>query len=709
MVLHFVAQYVLFIFPGCCRNYYAVPSDLDDKKENVPVLALVFRQSATSRWLAGMKKWVPLQKLRENLTMGKTQREIIHQSHERSKKLGIVRGSDFRSRLLSANLVRKLLKENEGLINAAAPIVESLFDFLKGSGFFIILTDCSGRILEIEGDTVALDEAARQNLIPGALMDERSIGTNSVGIAISENGPIQVTATEHFLSEFHQWTCSACPVHDTTGQIAGVLNLTGKSELVHPHTLGLVVAAASAIEYRINTIDIQEQLHKSNQFAFAMMNNLSYGLFAMSLDDHILWVNDSACRSINTRRLELIDRPIESIFPGWPGVKETILKNEPYADEEGHFNLPKIKERFLFSAYLISTKENEVLGYLLSFRELSGIYKMINKLGEHRTRYTFSDYIGDSQKITELIKYCKTIAKNPSTVLIRGESGTGKEIIAQSIHSAGPRKNQAFVALNCGAMTASLIESELFGYADGAFTGAKKGGKAGKFELANNGTLFLDEIGEMPLEMQVKLLRTIQEQTITRVGSNKPVPVNVRIIAATNKDLDEEVRSGRFRLDLYYRLNVFEVHIPPLRERREDILPLVRHFLKKISSRLDIQIPELKPEFQEALMQYNWPGNIRELENLMERAVILKGNLDRNQISHLTEAFSLPETERELRNSDKDEILSLEEIEKTNILKTIRHFNSNISRSAEALGISRNTLYLKMKKYDLLHVSTFGE
>ena len=644
----------------------------------------------------------------ENLIMGKTHNEIIHQSHKRSKEFGLNKAGTSAKRFLTEVQLKRLLKENAELLEITSPIIESLYDFLKGSGFIIILTDKTGRILGLEGDLETLDETSKQNLVPGALMDEKSVGTNAVGTALSEDAPIQVTASEHFMSIFQHVTCSACPIHDPNGQIIGVLNLTGKSELAHPHTLGLVVATVSAIEYRINNINIQKQLHNSNQFAFSMMNNLTNGLFAMDLSDRILWVNDTACRTINTRRLDLIDKPIESIFPDWPAVKETILHNEPYADEDNHFSLPKVKSRFLFNAYLIKTKENQILGYILSFRELSGILKMISKLGEYSTRYTFTDFIGESRQTRELIKYCKTIAKNPSTVLISGESGTGKEIIAQAIHSASPRQKQAFVAINCGAISESLIESELFGYSEGAFTGAKKGGKTGKFELANNGTLFLDEIGEMPLEMQVKLLRTIQEKAVIRVGSNKSIPVNVRIIAATNKNLEEEVKAGRFRLDLYYRLNVFEVHIPPLRDRRDDILPLVNYFLKKIASRLDIPIPELKPELLDALLQYNWPGNIRELENLMERAVILRGKLDRNQISHASDAFTISRSLSSVPETENDQIFSLEENEKNNILKTIRHFENNISKSAEALGISRNTLYQKMKKYDLLHVSTFG-
>ncbi len=640
--------------------------------------------------------------------MGRTHKEIIHRSHKRSKEYGLDKEDIFQDRFLSQSQIRKLLNENAELIDITTPIIEELFDFLKGSGFIIILADKNGRIIEITGDTEPLDEAGRQKLALGAFMDEKNIGTNSVGTALSENCPIQITADEHFIKGFNKWTCSAAPIHDSFKQIVGALNLSGNSELVHPHTLGLVVAAVSAIEYRINTINIQKQLHNSNQFAFSMMNNLTYGLFAMDMNDNILWVNDTACRSINTRRLDLIDKPIERIFPDWPQVKETILQNEPFSDEENRFSITRIKERYLFSAYLIKTKEGEILGYLLSFREFSGIMKIINKYNEHSTRYSFDDFIGESQQTKELIRYCKTIAKNPSTVLVCGDSGTGKEIIAQSIHHASPRKNQPFVAINCGAISESLIESELFGYADGAFTGAKKGGKPGKFELADKGTLFLDEIGEMPLEMQVKLLRTIQEKAVIRVGGNRPIPVNVRIIAATNKNLEEQIKDGKFRLDLYYRLNVFEVLIPPLRDRRDDILPLVHFFLKRNAARFDIPIPELKPELIDALVKYDWPGNIRELENLMERAVILKGNLDEKHISHSSVPTENISVELDQSKTETDEIWSLEEHEKNNILRTIRHFQNNISKSAESLGISRNTLYQKMKKYDLLHVSTFS-
>jgi sigma-54 dependent transcriptional regulator, acetoin dehydrogenase operon transcriptional activator AcoR len=635
--------------------------------------------------------------------MGKTHGEIIHRSHKRSEEYGIQKQNVVSRKILSPAELKKVLRENEELLEFTIPVMEELYQFLHGTGFIIILTDRNGCILELNGDSEPLGEARKLNMVRGAYMDEKSIGTNAMGTAISENCPVQITATEHFISAYHKWTCSAAPIHDLSGKISGVLNLTGSSKLVHPHTLGLVVEAVSAIEYRINNANIQKQLHNSNQFAFSMMNNLAYGLFAMDLNDDILWVNDTACRSINIRRLHLINIPIDTIFPDWKGVKEKIIAREPYLDQEGRFNIPKLKEKYFFSAYLINTKEGEIIGYLLAFREYSGILKMINQYAGHSTRYSFDDLIGESEAARELVRYCKTIARNPTTVLITGETGTGKEIVAQSIHHASPRHDAAFVAVNCGAISETLIESELFGYVEGAFTGAVKGGRPGKFELADNGTLFLDEIGEMPLDMQVNLLRTIQEKAVIRVGSDKPIPVDVRIIAATNKNLEEEVKAGRFRLDLYYRLNVIEVKVPPLRERRDDIEPLVRYFLKRKASKFEIPIPEIKPEMMSLLVSYDWPGNIRELENLVERAVVLDGKIPESSFVKTTgDAKSEP-----IRAVDKQEAMpqswNLEDIEKTTIQMALDHFGNNITKIAEALGLSRNTLYLKMKKYGIPH------
>ena len=298
-----------------------------------------------------------------------------------------------------------------------------------------------------------------------------------------------------------------------------------------------------------------------------------------------------------------------------------------------------------------------------------------------------------------VINKCKIIANSPSTILIEGESGTGKEILAQSIHNYSYRRNNRFVAINCGAIPANIIESELFGYEDGAFTGGRKGGKAGKFEAANGGTLFLDEVGEMPLDMQVKLLRVLQEGRITRVGGYKEIPIDIRIIAATNRDLKKEIENGTFREDLYYRLCVIPIIVPPLRERKKDIEELINHFLKSKSDKLGKSLPLMDRNLLKLFIDYKWPGNIRELENSIESYV----NLDDAFNFNVRLDVEIEENVNDSKNVCEKNITlhTLEHMERKMIEKAIFFFGGNMTKAAKSLGISRNTLYLKIKRYNI--------
>ena len=268
-----------------------------------------------------------------------------------------------------------------------------------------------------------------------------------------------------------------------------------------------------------------------------------------------------------------------------------------------------------------------------SFTEASNIASSILHKSDYKVE--FSDIVGESKAICEVIDFSHKIAGSDSTVLIRGESGTGKELFARAIHNHSSRKDGPFVAINCGAIPETLLESELFGYEDGAFTGAKKGGKIGKCQLANGGTLFLDEVGDIPIFLQVKFLRMLQERTIEKVGGNKDIPIDIRVIAATNRNLETMIEDGEFRSDLYYRLNVIPIFIPPLRERSEDILVISRHFMEKYSKHLRKHVHDMTPQAAKILTDYPWPGNIRELENTIECAL----NVESQEI--LT-SFSIP-------------------------------------------------------------------
>lgn len=625
--------------------------------------------------------------------------DIIKKSQERSRAYGVEKDKVSPSRILSPRQVKSMVEKHKDLISIAHPFLDELYEIVEGTGFIIILTDKEGCILEIRGDNETLNAAIGLDMVVGAYMDEKSVGTNAMGTALSENAPIQVSATEHFITAYHRWTCSAAPIHNEKGEIIGTLNLTANKDKVHPHTLGMVVSVVKAIEFFIQNKTTQEKLLETYQYVFTIMNTLSFGVIAVNLDGKIQWINDTACNIFNIRRTMLLNRHISNYIKDWNFILRKLNSQDKVVDEEVVFQLKEKTGTYSLNTFPIKTPKQLLTGFLITFREMQKVLSMVNKYMGMQARFTFRDIIGDSAIMREMKKHARSVAKSPSTVLITGESGTGKELFAQSIHNESNRAENGFVAVNCGAISESLMESELFGYEEGAFTGAKKKGKKGKFELASYGTLFLDEIGEMNPEMQVKLLRAIQEGKIVRVGGEEEIPVDVRIIAATNKDLKKEVEKGTFRLDLYYRLNVIPIHIPPLRQRSDDIPQLLRFFLNRKASKLSKPVPRLSDELLEKLRNYEWLGNIRELENFVEKFINFG---EKETFSNLT-YFQESHPPQNKYYNQQDELLSLEESEKRAIETALKHFGNNISKAAEKLGITRSTLYTKMKKFNITH------
>lgn len=358
-------------------------------------------------------------------------------------------------------------------------------------------------------------------------------------------------------------------------------------------------------------------------------------------------------------------------------------------------NSKKLEE---FIKYMCVLIENKILALKLS-KQLKG---QINAVIKDKRNYSDENaLIWKSDKIDEVIKLVNKVAGTDSTVLLTGESGTGKELIAKLIHNMSHRNNELMISVNCSAIPENLVESELFGYEEGAFTGAKKGGSMGKFELANNSTLFLDEIGEMPLSIQTKLLRALQERQIERIGGKKVIPVNVRVICATNKNLKEMVRNGTFRSDLFYRLNVIPINIPPLRERKEDIPFLINHFISYYNQKFKKNIKGLTDEAMQLMSAYNWPGNVRELKNVIE---YLENVVDGEEInkSHLPNTFLIMSDDT---YSDKSLKIIMESYEKMVLERLIKQADTTVKKEnlAKQLGISRATLYRKLENYDLNH------
>ncbi|WBW99509.1 sigma-54-dependent Fis family transcriptional regulator [Oceanirhabdus sp. W0125-5] len=626
-------------------------------------------------------------------TEPKPHKQYIVQSHERCSSQGIDKGLVYSRKILSGKKLSEKLEEKKELIVIATPFMNSLYNCVKGSNFFAIITDEEGCILNVMGDKGIVDEAYKLKMVPGAYMNEENIGTNAMSLALTQKVPVQVSNNEHYLESYHKWTCSCCPIKDTKGNIIGTIDLTGYSENVHPHTLGMVVAAAKFIEKMLEINKYNEALIHNNNHIKTIFNTISKGIITLDLSGTIKTTNKIANEMFGFSQTKILEMKIWDLVEGWQEILDTLYSEKNFIDEDVYIKSKKNKLQLNVSAHPILDSEKRIQEIILVFQELKKVRKLAGRISSGHAVYTFNKIIGENQEFLKVINYCNKIANSRSTILITGESGTGKEVFAQSIHNASDRRDEPFIAVNCGAIPRSLIESELFGYEDGAFTGAKRGGCPGKFEIADGGTIFLDEIGEMSLDMQTKLLRVIEEKVINRIGGRNPIPVNVRIIAATNKNLKAEVEKGNFRNDLFYRLNVLPVYLPPLRDRKDDIPLLIEFFMNTVSKRLNKRKVEIPEEYLENLINYNWPGNIRELENVIELIINTESmplNLEKRSIKPETDFIEIEE-----------ENLKLEYIEKKHILSVLGKFKGNVTSASKALGVGRNTLYRKLEKYNV--------
>lgn len=442
--------------------------------------------------------------------------------------------------------------------------------------------------------------------------------------------------------------------------------------------------------------------------------NLSDGAIIVDTEGRINEANLAAERMLGQKAAELQGKAIgELLGIKTPYTNEMLMRGKPYSDLEIIVDQNNHSLHFMLSGNPVTDENGNINGGVLFFRPFENVHHLVQRLSGSRATYQFDDIITCSDNVLEVIRIASQAAQSTSSILLEGESGTGKEVFAQAIHNLCQRSSGPFIAVNCGAIPRELVGSELFGYTEGAFTGARKGGSPGKFELAHGGTLFLDEIGDMPLEQQVALLRVLQEKKVTRIGGNKVIPVDVRVICATNKNLWGEVEAGNFRADLYYRLNVISIQIPPLRSRLEDIPLLFEYFLDKIQMRTGKSISHDRHSIMKYLQKYDWPGNVRELENVVERMVniangsslgiehlppeIRKPNLSENQ-EIMPRAEQNGITIYEARMNDR-QVRSEEERQR--IIELLHKHRGNVSKVAREMGLDRSTIYRKMRNYQI--------
>ncbi len=629
-------------------------------------------------------------------------RPIIADSWKRCKSAKVDPYSKRPINPLDSKEINILLERSKHLIEVSWPILKMIGEMIKGSGFRVDLVDKDGYFLKIISDIEILEESKKLGSIVGANRSELASGTNGIGITLSTGEPMQIFGPEHYNLYHHNWTCSSSPIRDSSGNIIGAVNMSGNYRLLHKHTLGMVVSIASAIESALKTEEKVFELSINNKFLNTIIESISDGLIVINKKGEITHLNSIAGKILGKESHEAIGKPIDKLIRTNFSLLNILNNRKGYLEEEiivTPFYDKKNSQRYLLTEKVVEDSEGESQGITALFKEMKKVHRLIGNFIGANTRYNFSSIIGNNVKLTKAVDLAKVASVSSCKILIQGESGTGKEVFAQAIHNNSNRRDKPFIAVNCAAIPRDLVESELFGYEGGAFTGAKKEGRPGKFELAEGGTLFLDEIGNMPLETQPKLLRILESNQLIRIGGNKIITTDIRIISATNQDLLSAAKKGNFREDLFYRINTVTVDVPPLRERKDDIPILVKYICDKIGRKINKNNIEIDKKVLEVLCEHNWPGNIRELENALESAIILSKN---NKVT----IEVMPENIKPFKSNDLDikedrEANSLIDIEKEEILKVLKEFKGNISKASRALGIDRSTLYRKIEKYKI--------
>ncbi len=633
-------------------------------------------------------------------------RPEILDSWRRSRAYGVDSYST-RKVVLSPEMLAERIKKNQQLYDTSIPFMESLHEFVKGSGFLVILSDREGYVLKVMGDRSVLDAAENNLLVEGAARNEESIGTNGIGTCIYLKRPLQVWADEHYYKPHSMWTCSASPIYDAKNNFVGALCISGFWDKVHFHTLGMVVSATEAISKHLALENALSQANTSRKKLDQVIELLNYGVIFVDTTGSITQINSLALLLLNIKepsKDQLIGSNITEFMDKYGLDVGKFLKN--YGEQgnggEQEFDLDTFFGTLHCSTVSLPSDAPNGQGEIaITIRKAEHIHKMINRIVGSSAKFTWDDIVGQSPSILEVKRLARVAAPYPSNVLLTGESGTGKELFAQAIHNASDRANAPFIAINCGALPRSLIESELFGYEGGSFTNSKRDGQAGKFELANGGTIFLDEIGDMPFDVQANLLRVLQTREVVRIGGKKSIHIDVRIISATNKNLEESVANNTFREDLYYRLNVFAINIPPLRSRPGDIKLLSDYMLVKYATNFNKRVLGFLDETYRALNDYAWPGNLRELENTIERAVLVcqdeyiaPHDLPAGLLGRKTERFFTTTSGRHIA-------MSASESEENLIRTAISVHKGNIRKISKELGLSRSTLYRKLKKFEI--------
>ncbi|RMA59501.1 transcriptional regulator of acetoin/glycerol metabolism [Acidovorax sp. 100] len=592
----------------------------------------------------------------------------------------------------SSGTLRQVLASNPELLAHSRPVMEYLFEQVRHSQSVVVLADRRGMLMHTLGDPYFVDKAERVALTSGASWHEAHRGTNAIGTALAEACAVEVHGGEHFLERNNFLTCAASPILSATGELLGILDISGDYRHGHAHTLGLVSTAARMIENRLLAAACKRNIRLHLHSAPEGIGSVAEGIVAVSADGWIVGANRVALAQLGLHAGDVGATLLERVLD----VRLDDLLSH-------HKRRPQQPQalRTLQGALLFAQVQMDAAWVATPARPAAtaAAVSQQDALAQLDT--------GDARWRAAADKARRVVGK-PIAVLVQGESGVGKEVFARALHASGPRRNAPFVAINCAAIPEHLIESELFGHVAGAFTGARKEGHLGRLREAHGGTLFLDEIGDMPLALQTRLLRVLQERSVTPVGASKAVPVDFALVCATHNQLMQAAEQGRFRQDLYYRINGLTVQLPALRER-SDFVALLQRLLADLATEQGLGFEvQVAPDLLARLAAYPWPGNLRQLANVLRTAcaMLAEGedtlgweHMPDDLVQALTAVPSSPRSDAAAGAGvdGPPASLSLQQLSQAAIDQALQAARGNMSQAARQLGISRQTLYRKLK------------
>lgn len=614
--------------------------------------------------------------------------ERLARSWGRSMAAGLAPAGRAAADLPSPGELREAMACNHSLLTHSRPIMEYLFDQVRHSHSVVVLADRAGMLMHTLGSPGFVDKAERVALTCGASWHEAHRGTNAIGTALAEGNAVEVHGGEHFLERNSFLTCAASPILSATGELLGILDISGDHRNGHAHTLGLVSTAARMIENRLLVAtckrNVRLHLHREPEG----IGSVAEGILAVSADGWIVGANRVALTQLGLHMGDVGATPLAQVLDVRLDDLLSHLHRRPQQPQA---------LRLRGGALLYAQVQLDAAAWPAVHKPTANTSSAAapdDALARLDT--------GDARWRAAADKARRVVGK-PIPVLIQGESGVGKEVFARALHASGPRRAAPFVAINCAAIPENLIESELFGHVAGAFTGARKEGHLGHLREAHGGTLFLDEIGDMPLALQTRLLRVLQERSVTPVGASKAVPVDFALVCATHNQLMQAAEQGRFRQDLYYRINGLTVQLPALRER-SDFVALLRRLLSDLATEQGLPVDvEVAPDLLARLAAYSWPGNLRQLASVLRTAcaMLVEGE-DTLRWEHMPDdlvqalevaplAFGHPPD-----TPTAPAALSLQQLSTAAIDQALQAARGNMSQAARQLGISRQTLYRKL-------------